>query len=207
MPKNHKSKTHKQDKEIIVKSNHQMNENAVDMNIRQFLFKTSEDSVTLTAYFNNGTDILKGKYLFFYYPSKYFDEGDIHNYVFQLESEFKDVLEIRETLAYLDDEICAIDKIVTDDDRTDRMPFLLRYKKMKRLEKFYNSLIEFSLIVLHDFYWIDITKNKPGPYPLQNRLLKIMPVILQIKLLFENIIHEEFPTDIITENLTQKLYN
>ena len=205
MPKNHKNK---HDKEIIVKSDNQMTENANDMSIKLRIVKDSDESLELSGIFGVESSKFISKYVFFYYPSRLIFEIGLKNYTLELESDFQDVLETRETLAYLYDEIISIDKIdPSDADDLLRMKKLLRYRKMKRLEKFYNSLTEFGLTTLHDFYWEDFHGEKKLPYPLQDRLLKIIPIILQIKSLFEKIIHEEFPTDIIAENLTQKLYN
>ena len=55
MPKSHKSKTHKHDEEIVVKSDNQMNENAVDMNIKYFVVDNSNatQSNHITEKFGN----------------------------------------------------------------------------------------------------------------------------------------------------------
>jgi len=72
---------------------------------------------------------------------------------------------------------------------------LPRYKKMKRLESFYEILIRFTLTVLHNFVWEDITKGVDGlgSKNVSYRIKQILPIMIKIKKMFEDEIDKEFP--------------
>jgi hypothetical protein len=59
---------------------------------------------------------------------------------------------------------------------------------MKRLESFYEILIRFTLTVLHNFLWDDITKGVEkglGSKNVSYRIKQILPIMIKIKHMFE----------------------
>ena len=70
---------------------------------------------------------------------------------------------------------------------------------MKRLESFYEILIKFTLTVLHNFLWFDITLGPDkgaGTKNISYRIKQILPLMIKIKHMFEEEIDKEFPSNI-----------
>jgi hypothetical protein len=117
------------------------------------------------------------------------------NYFRTLKYDLSVAFDIPEILQKLEDFITVLDK-PTDDDAKEKLP---RYKKLKRLESFYDTLIKISLTVLHNFYWKDITKGVDGEgRPTKNisyRIQQVLPIMMRLKNEFEDQIEHEFPGD------------
>jgi hypothetical protein len=67
---------------------------------------------------------------------------------------------------------------------------------MKRLESFYEILIRFTLTVLHNFFWNDITEGVEkgaGSKNINYKIKQILPIMIKIKHMFEEEIDKEFP--------------
>ena len=68
-----------------------------------------------------------------------------------------------------------------------------RYLKMKRLEGLYNTLIKIGLTLIHNYYWDNITENiKSIDNNLQEAIELATPIILKLKIEFEDIVKGEY---------------
>ena len=78
---------------------------------------------------------------------------------------------------------------------------------MKRLESFYEILIRFTLTVLHNFYWNDITKgvDGAGSKNISYRVKQILPLMMKVKEMFEDEINKEFPAHISEKEFFQSI--
>lgn len=187
-----KIKSNKKDKEI--------KEDLVDINIKSFNCDDSnnDESKLITKYFDYeriGFNIFKGKTIPFFY-NEILDNGTdtkINKYFTSIKQELRYAYGTMETLQQLEDYIDVLDR----PENEDRKKLLPRYKKMKRLESFYEILIRFTMTMIHNFFWLDIQKgiNGVGVKPLSYRIKQIIPIMLRLKKDIENELDREYPRD------------
>jgi hypothetical protein len=210
------------DDEIINKSNDEIMINAKKEPIKLKLIEQYASSYFTDLLNNNNISYsLANKKHYFYVPSRYFNfmkiptrpliGGDLfvkepyQSYFVNLEEKFKNIIEIRPTLNFIAAEILAIDKLDIDNNADrERAKSSMKYKKLNRLEKFYNLLTEFALSLLFEFYYLDFSKGQLNGMNLDKVLIfKIMPIVLKIKEMVEQQIHEDFPTDKIAQQVNE----
>ena len=82
---------------------------------------------------------------------------------------------------------------------------LPRYKKMKRLESFYEILIRFTMTMLHNFFWLDISRGEKGvgTKPLSYRIKQVIPIMLKLKKMIEDELDHEYPKDRFQMEMTR----
>ncbi len=191
--------------EKITKSNKkekEIKEDLIDINIKSFKVKNDNDaqSKLITKYFDEkliGTDKLQNKNIpYFYHELLDNNEAgtkNFYNYFNDIKQELRYAYGTFETLQQLEDYIDVLDRPENDDKKK----LLPRYKKMKRLEAFYEILIKFTMTMLHNFFWLDISKglDGAGTKPLSYRIKQIMPIMLRLKKEIENELDAEYPKD------------
>jgi len=184
------------------KSENNIKEDVLDLKVRHFKVKVAADeSKLITKAFGNENELLKGKQIPFFY-SEFLDMNDklvatvndkeIVNYFRTLKQDLKYAYDVYTILQSYEDFIDTLDR-PADDNKKKLLP---RYKKMKRLESFYEILIRFTLTVLHNFLWDDITKGVEkglGSKNVSYRIKQILPIMIKIKHMFEEEIDKEFP--------------
>jgi hypothetical protein len=139
---------------------------------------------------------------FFYSPKNYGYENTEHNIIFNTylmnqENKLKQALNIPKILKGFSNYIYVLDKPNNNED----MEILPRYKKMKRLEFFYNLLIQIGLKIIHALFWEDLKNNKTSLLTIKECLKMASPIIINLKHKFEDIVKEEFEYDENEEKL------
>jgi SpoVK/Ycf46/Vps4 family AAA+-type ATPase len=196
------------------KSESSIKEDVLDLKVRHFKVKYTNDteSKLITNAFGKENDKLKGKQIPFFY-SEFLDMNDkivntvnnreIVNYFRTLKQDLKYAYDVFDILQKYEDFIDTLDR-PADDDKKKLLP---RYKKMKRLESFYEILIRFTLTVLHNFYWNDITLGVEGAGSknISYRVKQILPLMMKVKEMFEDEINKEFPAHISEKEFFQSI--
>jgi len=196
------------------KSESSIKEDVLDLKVRHFKVKYTNDteSKLITNAFGKENDKLKGKQIPFFY-SEFLDMNDkivntvnnreIVNYFRTLKQDLKYAYDVFDILQKYEDFIDTLDR-PADDDKKKLLP---RYKKMKRLESFYEILIRFTLTVLHNFFWNDITKGVEGAGSknISYRVKQILPLMIKVKEMFEDEINKEFPAHISEKEFFQSI--
>ena len=200
------------------KSSNNIKEDLIDLKLRSYIVDGSNDDLSkeITKAFDlekAGSGILKGKTVPYFY-SEFLDVfSDLYNNVAVLKDYFRTIkydvrmaLDIPEILQTLEDFIDVLDR-PQDDNKKKLLP---RYKKMKRLESFYEILVRFTLTILHNFFWKDITLGVDKGAVTKNlsyRIKQILPMMIKIKHDFEDEIDKEFPRDKYEQEFFTKIRN
>ena len=200
------------------KSSNNIKEDLIDLKLRSYIVDGSNDDLSkeITKAFDlekAGSGILKGKTVPYFY-SEFLDVfSDLYDNAAVLKDYFRTIkydvrmaLDIPEILQTLEDYIDVLDR-PQDDNKKKLLP---RYKKMKRLESFYEILVRFTLTILHNFFWKDITlgvDKGAGTKNLSYRIKQILPMMMKIKHDFEDEIDKEFPRDKYEHEFFTKIRN
>ena len=200
------------------KSSNNIKEDLIDLKLRSYIVDSTNDDLSkeITKAFDlekAGSGILKGKTVPYFY-SEFLDVfSDLYNNAAVLKDYFRTIkydvrmaLDIPEILQTLEDYIDVLDR-PQDDNKKKLLP---RYKKMKRLESFYEILVRFTLTILHNFFWKDITlgvDKGAGTKNLSYRIKQILPMMMKIKHDFEDEIDKEFPRDKYEHEFFTKIRN
>ena len=80
----------------------------------------------------------------------------LKKYFQNLRNEMQRALNIPRIIKEFNKRIGWIDGKKIDDDKTN----LPRYEKLIRLRRSYDLLVSMSLSIIHNYYWVDITKNE-----------------------------------------------
>ena len=120
-------------------------------------------------------------------------------YVNDVKEKIKTALGINKSLKLMED---ILDGIVSDKDLANQdnsRKKLIGYKKLERLKKLYNILVDFTAKLLHEYYWYDFSSDKlqSNGDDLNDIINNIFPIIKEMKKRFEEQIDEEFPDDAI----------
>jgi len=207
------------DNEILADSDSNIIKRAKKMRIEKT--NTSDASVlesgAISAYFNlKGGDQYRNKSLFFYIPYRTSLRiinitSATQNYMLNLEESLMDVFGVKQGLNLLTETLeskgISVEPLPanTYEARIELASKTLEYKKLKRLETFYKLLCEFTLGILHCMHWTDFKKLKMNTkYDISALINIIIPKIVQVKNLFESFIHEEYPTNLIS-NMAQNI--
>ena len=109
-----------------------------------------------------------------------------------LRNEMERALNIPRIIKEFNKRIGWIDGKTFVDDKTN----LPRYEKLIRLKRSYNLLVSMSLSIIHNYYWVDITKNEQSTkYNLEDCIRLASPLIIYLKDHFEREVHEELDFD------------
>ena len=195
------------------KSNNDIKNDLIDLKLRSYQVdgKKGNESRVITIPFGTNTRDLAGKKLPFFYHEYLYKYCEIEsntnenmlNYFRTIRHDVKVALDIPEVLQTLEDFIDVLDRPL-DDDKKKLLP---RYKKLKRLESVYDILVSFTLTLIHNFYWKDITlgvEKGSGTKNLTYRIQQILPLIISIKQSLESEIEKEFPADKYEKELFDK---
>ena len=113
-------------------------------------------------------------------------------YFQNLRNEMKRILNIPRIIKEFNKRIGWIDGKKIDEDKTN----LPRYEKLIRLRRSYDLLVSMSLSIIHNYYWVDITKNEQSTkYNLEDCIRLASPLIIYLKDHFEKEVHEELDFD------------
>jgi len=204
------------DNEILADSDSNIIKRAKKMRIEKITLNVNESndiSMYLYGAFGNR---YRNKWLFFYIPHntiKLFEntQDTTKNYMMNLEETLMDVFGVKQGLNLLAETLeskgISIEPLPenTYEARIELASKTLEYKKLKRLEVFYKLLCEFTLGMLHCMHWTDFKKMKMNTkYDISALINIIIPKIIQVKNLFESFIHEEYPTNLIS-NMAQNI--
>jgi len=209
-----KNKT--KDNEILADSDSNIIKRAKKMRIEKITLNINESndiSMYLYGAFGNR---FRNKWLFFYIPHntiKLFEntQDTTKNYMMNLEESLMDVFGVKQGLNLLSEALeskgISVEPLPenTYEVRIEKESKTLEYKKLKRLEVFYKLLCEFTLGMLHCMHWTDFKKLKMNTkYDISALINIIIPKIITVKNLFESFIHEEYPTNLIS-NMAQNI--
>ena len=122
---------------------------------------------------------------------------DIREYINDIKDKFSSALGFSYKQQFLYYTIIAIDRPETEEI----LKALPRYKRLERLKKFHNNVLDFTLKILHDFLWIDINTNKRNTKPLDDYVQMIIPIIMKLVDSFETELEKEYPQDVIEKAL------
>ena len=196
------------------KTDNEIRDDLIDLKVRHFkVQETGDESSLITQAFGKGNTLLKGKMIpFFYSECLYMKDTEwgkinnktILNYFKTLKQDLKYAYDVHAILQNYEDAIETLDR-PTDFNKKILLP---RYKKMKRLESFYDILINFTLTVLHNFFWVNITKGiekGAGSKNISYRVKQILPIMMKIKKMFEDEIDKEFPATFKATELYQTI--
>ena len=196
------SKSNKKEKEI--------KEDLVDINIKSFKCSGANDvqSKLITKPFGLEVAILQNKSIpYFYHELLDKNEGSyatFYTYFNEIKQELRYAYGTFETLQQLEDYIDVLDR-PEDENKKKLLP---RYKKLKRLESIYDLLVSFTLSLIHNFYWKDITlgvEKGIGSKNLSYRIQQILPIVIKMKNDLEDKIEKEYPHDQYEKELFTKL--
>ena len=113
---------------------------------------------------------------------------DIKLYILNLRKKLFNALNLRKIIK--DFEITmALNDSNTDPQDKDKLP---RAQKLKRLEQFYDTLVDMGLTLIHNFFWINHEEDKEGFITLEECIKLATPIIFYLKYQFEDSIHKEF---------------
>ena len=174
----------------------------LDIKFRSYKCKDNAQSLFITKYFKQYTNIdannsLNTKIIpFLYNECLDFEttDNDLKNYFNTIKNDVKTAFNIPEILQTLEDYIDVYDMPKNENDKK----LLFRYKKMKQLERFYDILVKFTLSTLHNFFWTDICKGVDkgvGTKNLSYHIERVLPIMLKVKQMFENLIQDEYKFD------------
>lgn len=142
----------------------------------KFLYNQSIDNILKRLIVNDGNGITKNLKIYFQ----------------NLRNEMERVLNIPRILKEFNKKIGWIDGKTLNDNLTN----LPRYEKLIRLKRSYNLLVSMSLSIIHNYYWVDITKNEQSTkYNLEDCIRLASPLIMYLKDHFEKEVHEELDFD------------
>ena len=171
-----------------------------------FDINAKDQETFATADYNN----LKNKTVEFFYSkanrnmydnskNRTKDLDNVNEYFLNCEIKLKKALNIDKIIKGYNQYIFVLDRC-TD---IKNIHFLPRYQKMKRLESFYDFIIEYGLKLIHQYYWEDFTLNKSSLLTLKECIQKTLPIIIELKHKFEDQVNDEFEYD----NNEEKLMN
>ena len=193
-----KIKSNKKEKEI--------KEDLVDISIKSFKVSGANDtqSKLITKPFGVEIAVLQNKSVpYFYHELLDKNEGSyaaFYNYFNEIKQELRYAYGTFETLQQLEDYIDVLDRPAgaNEGEILVNKKKLPRYKKMKRLESFYEILIKFTMTMLHNFFWLDIINGVDkgaGTKPLSYRIKQIVPIMMRLKKEIEAELDLEYPKD------------
>jgi hypothetical protein len=179
------------------------------------LIPTKDDeSKLITKSFGKENNILKGKSIpflfneYLYVSKELTNKGDdnMTSYFRTIRQDVKVALDIPQVLQTLEDYIDVLDR-PADENKKKLLP---RYKKLKRLESVYDLLVSFTLSLIHNFFWKDITlgcDKGAGTKNLSYRIQQVMPIVLKLKRDLESEIEHEYPHDAYEKQLFTRVSN
>ncbi len=131
-----------------------------------------------------------GTILEFVFNNEYINSntGEIKKYILNLRKKLGNALNLRKIIKDFEITIALNDSNTNPQDK-DKLP---RSMKLKRLETFYDTLIDMGLTLIHNFFWEDINTGKEGYKTLEECIQLAAPMIFYLKDQFENIVHKEF---------------
>jgi hypothetical protein len=191
------------------KTENEIKEDMIDLKVRHFKVDGASDtqSKLITKGFGLENDVLKNKIIPFFYSEiidmnrkiNGINDDAIKTYFNTLKNDLRYAYDVPEILQKYEDYIETLDRPAGDNEneKLNNKKKLPRYKKMKRLESFYEILIRFTLTVLHNFFWNDITlgvDKGAGSKTLSYRVKQVLPLMIKVKKIFEDEIDLEFPT-------------
>ncbi len=185
------------------KTENEIKEDMIDLKVRHFKVDSANNNQSkyITKYFGDENNKLKGKIIPFFY-NEYIDidinlgdtdEKEIKTYFNTLKNDLRYAYDVPEILQKYEDYIETLDRPANEDLKK-KLP---RYKKMKRLESLYEILIKFTLTVLHNFFWNDITQGVDkgaGNKNITYRVKQVIPLMVKVKKIFEDEIDKEYFT-------------
>ena len=172
---------------------------------------------------NNSSKILN-KYLPFFYLSYYTtsykrekyknsslvpgDQGsfdgagqNINEYINNIKDNFDLALGFSEKQRIMDMTIKHVERPETEYIKKQ----LPSYKRLERTKKLHDIILNFTLKILHDFYWLDFNNYVKNPQPIEYHIKIIIPLILKLVDKFDEEIKREYPNDVVREQLEMKV--
>ena len=200
------------------KSINEIQEDLIDIKLKSYQVSSTNatESNHITQVFGNKNGILKGKIIPFFYSECLdveLEVGEYTNakmlsYFRSLKHTVKVAFDIPAALEQLEDFTNYLDKPVGNNinEINASKKLLPRYKKMKKLEQLYDTLVRFTLTCIHNFFWTDITlgvEKGVGTKNPSHRIKQLLPLMLYVKKSFEAEIEKEFPADKYEKELTK----
>ncbi len=115
--------------------------------------------------------------------------AEIKKYILNIKKNLGNALNLRKIIKDFEITMALNDGNIIDKREKDKLP---RALKLKRLEQFYDTLIDMGLTLIHNFFWEDINTNDEGYKTLEECIQLAAPIIFYLKDQFENIVHKEF---------------
>ena len=150
------------------KKDSEVKEELIDLNIPSFKCDGTNDdeSFLITKFFNpelKGVNIFKNKQVPYFYHENQdipviannLNNQKIFDYYLDIKQKLRYAYNTFEILQNYEDFIDVLDRPENDNKKQ----LLPRYKKMKRLEAMYEILIRFTMTLIHNFFWRDITEG------------------------------------------------
>ena len=184
------------------------NDEKIIKNIKNYKFErkkvnANESKRLIKLYTNVESENLKNKLLFFYIPPRLCPiSAEVITYTVQLEEDMKEQLGIRKIIHTIQQEIKIfnhIDLSKGEANEIKKANNVIPYDTLKRLENFYQLLIEFALQMIHNFMWIDFVNNVQSPDHWGEIIKDVIPIILYLKRQFEVRITREVPKELLTK--------
>ena len=154
--------------------------------------KKVEQKLILDLYFKP-LEYNNNVYVFVYNDNiKYNASNNLLSYSLHLKSTLKEALNIPDVITAFQTELYICDRFEQLPENTRKL--LPRYVKSKRLEWFYEYLVDFGLELIHRLYWEEFTSfsnNKPSRNSIEECIKKVTPMILEMKSKLENQVIDE----------------
>lgn len=106
-------------------------------------------------------------------------KDEVKNYLLNLDKKMRTALNIRKILKDFEMAMYLNDNNANDDESLkNKLP---RQIKMKRVEQMYDLLVDFSLRLLHNLFYVDLKKYNQNTYTIEECLKVAEPIILSMK--------------------------
>lgn len=126
---------------------------------------------------------------------------NLKKYFQNLRRKMEDALNIPRIIKEFNKRIGWIDGKTIADDREN----LPRYEKLIRLKRSYKLLVTLALSIIHNYYWVDITKNEQSTkYNIEDCIRLASPIIINLKNHFEKEVSDELEFDVDETELLNK---
>jgi len=183
-----------------------LNNNILKIEFEPFTKINNAISEYITEAYGNKTNSLNGASIEFFYNEKLdlynIEPGNglqsnivfgrqklVSSQILNYKKKLRDALNIPKVLKGIRTCITYLDGV--NDEAT--MKTLPRYQRLKRLESLYETVIRIGLILIHNYYWNDITKNETSiDFSIKEAIARASPTIIQLKHDMEEIVRIEF---------------
>ena len=116
------------------------------------------------------------------------NEAEVKKYILNIKKKLSNALNLRKIIKDFEITMALNDANTKPEDK-DKLP---RAIKLKRLNQFYETLVDIGLVLINNFFWEDYNKQEEGTKTLEECIQLSAPMIFYLKDQFENSIHKEF---------------